>query len=728
MNFLTPLFLLGGLAIAGPIIYHLVRRTTRDKTVFSSLMFLLPSPPRLSKRHRLEHILLLILRCAALALLALGFARPFLKQAPIIDPTAAQPKRIVVLVDTSASMRRDGVWAAARARAEEVLRRAGPADHVALYPFDRQATALVSFEDWNRAAPADRVAFAVGRLGALTPTWAGTHLGNALVTAAEALAENEDGKTAPGPRQIVLVSDLQAGSRLDALQAYEWPKGVELIVEAIKARNVTNAGVQFVADGPESTRAGDAPVRVRVTNSPESKREQFKLGWTAAPATTAAAAGTSASGEFLSTPIDVYVPPGQSRVFSVPVPKAGGTGVPPVGSAAHERDFRATSQISLRGDDEDFDNTAYVIPPAQQRVTVLWIGTDVAEDVKQPLFFLRRAFAETPRVAVQVVASAPAAALLPADVQAASAIFVADAVSTDTAAALREQAIAGKTVIVAPKSAAFGPTLGVLLGRPELTLTEGRTSNYAMLAEIDFQHPLFAAFADPRFSDFTKIHFWKFRKLDVSGIVGAHVVAKFDSGDPAIVEVPTGKGRIYVLTSGWQPEESQLAVSSKFVPLVWSLLEQAGGVASFATQYVVGDKVPLPADGTVTAVRPPTGAVIALAPKAGEFALTTQPGIYQLEGGAKPLRFAVNLDANESRTAPLATDELEQLGVPVARAKTDVAAPTANKTLLQGIEAENRQKLWRWFVAATLAVLLIESALAGWTARRPALETQEVTP
>ncbi len=712
MNFLTPLFLLGGLAIAGPIIYHLVRRTTRDKTVFSSLMFLLPSAPRLSKRHRLEHILLLLLRCAALALLALGFARPFLKQAPIIDPTAAQPKRIVVLVDTSASMRRDGVWAAARARAEEVLRRAGPADHVALFPFDRQATALVSFEDWNRAAPADRVAFAVGRLSALTPTWAGTHLGNALVTAAEALAENEDGKTAPGPRQIVLVSDLQAGSRLDALQAYEWPKGVELIVEAIKARNVTNAGVQFVADGAESTRAADAPVRVRVTNSSESKREQFKLGWTATPAATANAANSPTVGDFLGAPIDAYVPPGQSRVFSVPVPK---------GVAGLE-------QISLRGDDEDFDNTAYVIPPAQQRTTVLWIGSDVAEDVKQPLFFLRRAFAETPRVAVQVVASAPAAPLLAADVQAASAIFVVDAVSTETATALREQAIAGKTVIVAPKSAAFGPTLGVLLGRPELALTEGRTSNYAMLAEIDFQHPLFAAFADPRFSDFTKIHFWKFRKFDATAVTGARVIAKFDSGDPAIVEVPTGKGRIYVLTSGWQPEESQLAVSSKFVPLMWSLLEQAGGVASFATQYAVGDKVPLPADGTATAVRPPTGAAIALAAKAGEFALTAQPGIYQLEGGAKPLRFAVNLDANESRTAPLAPDELEQLGVPVARAKTDVAVPAENKTLLQGIEAENRQKLWRWFVAATLAVLLIESALAGWTARRPALETQEVTP
>ena len=97
-----------------------------------------------------------------------------------------------------------------------------------------------------------------------------------------------------------------------------------------------------------------------------------------------------------------------------------------------------------------------------------------------------------------------------------------------------------------------------------------------------------------------------------------------------------------------------------------------------------------------------------------------------LTGGARPVRFAVNLDANESRTAPLGTDELEQLGLPVARVATVAAVPVENKTLLQGIEAENRQKLWRWFIAATLAVLLIESALAGWTARRSTLESNEV--
>jgi hypothetical protein len=707
VNFLAPFFLIGGLAIAGPIIYHLVRRNTREKTRFSSLMFLLPSPPRLSKRHRLEHILLLILRCAALALLAFGFARPFIRQSPINDPTAAQPKRIVVLLDTSASMRRDGVWAAAKARAEEVLRRTGPADQVAIFPFDKQATPLVSFEDWNRAAPSDRVSFAVGRMGGVSPTWAGTHLGSALVTAAEALGENEDGKASPGPREIILISDLQAGSRLDTLQAYEWPKGIELYVEPVKARSATNAGVQLVADGPDSSRAIDAPMRVRVTNAADSKREQFKLGWTRP-----AAAGTTTAPEWVGTPLEAYVPPGQSKVFAVPVPKGSGT----------------VDQISLLGDDENFDNTTYVIPPAQQRASVLWIGADDKEDPKQPLFFLRRAFAETPRVVVDVATAASSTNLIGADVKGASVVFIAEAISNETAAALRAAAMEGKTIVFVPKAASAGASLGALLGREPVGLAEAQSKSYVMFAEIDFQHPLFAAFADPRFSDFTKIHFWKYRKLDASGLPGARVVAKFDTGDPGLLEVPLGKGRLYVLTSGWHPDDSQLSVSSKFVPLLWSMLEQSGGVASFATQYAVGEAVPLPSGGGASAIRLPSGESATLETGATTFAKAVLPGVYELSGGPKPQRFAVNLDTNESRTAPLAVDELEQLGVPVARTQTATATPVENKTLLQGIEAENRQKLWRWFIVATLAVLLVESALAGWTARRSTLQTEEVAP
>lgn len=706
MNFLYPLFLLGGLAIAAPVVFHLVRRTTRERTRFSSLMFLLPSPPRISKRHRIEHWLLLLLRCAALALLAFGFARPFLVQPPVDDPNSGQPKRIALLVDTSASMRREGLWAAATARVEAVLRRAAPTDQVTILTFDRRATGLVSFADWNQTAPTDRVAFALGRLAALAPTWGGTHLGNALMTAAEALAE-EEGKSAPGPRQIVLVSDLQAGSRLDALQAYEWPKGVDLLLEPVAARQPTNAGVQLVADAPDSNRAPDAPVRVRVTNSADAKREQFKLGWTRA-------ADPGGAVEFAAPPIDAYVPPGQARTFALP----------------RAKDATGVERIALTGDDESFDNLVHFVPPSQERPLVLWLGGDVVEDPKQPLFFLRRAYAETPRVAVRVVAGGPGAPLNPQDLAEASLIVVADALPADSAAAIRAQIEAGKTVLFAVKKGgtAESATLGWLIGRGEpVRLGEIKPGSYAMWAEIDFQHPLLAPFADPRFSDFTKIHFWRFRRIDPAALPGARVVVKFDSGDPALLDLPLGKGRLYVLASGWHPEDSQMAVSSKFVPLLWSLLEGAGGIGGFGTHYAVGEVVALPAAGALT-VRGPGGETAALAAGETSFPGTLRPGSYEVAGGRRSLRFAVNLDPNESRTAPLGPDELEQLGVPVARAASKTALPADQKTLLQGIEAENRQKLWRWFIAATLAVLLLESALAGWTARRTATTSNEATP
>jgi len=111
MSFLAPLFLLGALAVSLPVIFHLIRRTTRERTPFSSLMFLQPSPPRLTRRSRLEHILLLLLRCAVVCLLALGFARPFLKKAVEVAPSQANARKMVVLLDTSASMRRADLWA-----------------------------------------------------------------------------------------------------------------------------------------------------------------------------------------------------------------------------------------------------------------------------------------------------------------------------------------------------------------------------------------------------------------------------------------------------------------------------------------------------------------------------------------------------------------------------------------------------------------------------------------
>ena len=45
------------------------------------------------------------------------------------------------------------------------------------------------------------------------------------------------------------------------------------------------------------------------------------------------------------------------------------------------------------------------------------------------------------------------------------------------------------------------------------------------------------------------------------------MLARFEAGDVAVAEKTDGKGRLVVFASGWQPVDSQLARSSKFVPL-----------------------------------------------------------------------------------------------------------------------------------------------------------------
>src|SRR5580698_10332203 len=104
MGVLVPLYLAGLAALSLPLIFHLVRRTPRTRQSFSSLMFLSPSPPRLTRRSRLDQLLLLALRLAALALLAFAFSRPFVREAAALTASDLPGRKVAILIDNSASM------------------------------------------------------------------------------------------------------------------------------------------------------------------------------------------------------------------------------------------------------------------------------------------------------------------------------------------------------------------------------------------------------------------------------------------------------------------------------------------------------------------------------------------------------------------------------------------------------------------------------------------------
>jgi len=702
MSFLTPLFLLGGLAVAVPVIFHLVRRSSREKMEFSSLMFLKPTPPRMTRRNRLEHVFLLLLRCLAICLLAFGFARPFLQKPMAAAPQTAAASRLVLVVDTSASMQREGLWPAANAKAETVLKSATPADQLAVLTFDDRVRSAVSFEQWAAMGISERVTLAAQRLAESKPSWHATHVGNALIAAAELLEDADPARRDEqqhGPKRIVLITDLQEGSRLDGLQGYEWPRGVEVTVETLKAKRPTNAGLQWVMDAEDSAPAASEVVaRLRVSNSSDALSEQFQIRWESV-----ADAAT----------LDAYVPPGQSRI--VPAPKL------PTNSVGE--------RIRLSGDDDDFDNVVYLVQPKAEEINVLFLGDDAENDPARLLYYLKRAFQDTRRQKVRITNLAGGTVMTASALNTNRLLIVSSVLPENRLPEVRQFATEGGTVLCVMNDANLAKTLSQLTGVPEVTAGEATVANYSMFGQMEFEHPLLAPFSDPRFSDFTKIRFWKHRKLSLDKLPDARVIARFDDNDPAMVEVPVGRGRLIVFAFSWQPADSQFALSSKFVPLLYSILEQAGGLRAQLAQYRVGDIVDLAAivaksGGATVSVRKPDGSQVGLASGDARFTQTEHPGVYEILAQPSPVRFVVNLDSAESKTAPLSVDELERLGLPMKPHEIALSKQVELRQSMHDTDLESRQKLWRWLIVTALVVLMGETLLAGWITRRTAARVE----
>ena len=564
MNFLTPLYLLGALAVVAPILFHLIRQTPKGEIPFSSIMFLQPSPPRVTQRSRIDHWFLLLLRAGALTLLALAFARPFWRAVAQVD-AESERRRTLILIDTSASLRRGDLWAEAKKKAEATLAATKPGDAVALFAFDSAPRAVLDFAEGATLEPATRLALARQRLQALEPGWKGTELGVALAEAVATVADvtDRDAKAGRVPRRVVLVSDLPQGAKLEALGNFAWPSDVELELQTVSLP-AGNAGIEALADAapsgptlPGETRptVGDEPsARVRVSNDPGSRNAAFQVGW------------ADPRGQGIVSAVAAYVPPGESRVVRVPMPP-------------NDPKSPGPTTLQLTGDPFAFDNSAYVATTAPTEATVRFQGPDIPDDPNGLLYYLNRVFDSTPRRTVRVVVK-------PADLDPKapppSLIVVASELAPDLATSIRRQVEAGASALVVVGRAGESLTLATLLGVPAVEWSESPNGRDAMLQEIQFDHPTFAPLAGPQFNDFTKIRFWKHRvAVDPDQLFrDSQILARFDDGSPALVEKPVGLGRVVVLASGWNPSDSQLARSSKFVPLMAGLLDRRGAGSS----------------------------------------------------------------------------------------------------------------------------------------------------
>ena len=224
--------------------------------------------------------------------------------------------------------------------------------------------------------------------------------------------------------------------------------------------------------------------------------------------------------------------------------------------------------------------------------------------------------------------------------------------------------------------------------------------------------PVLSVFRDSRYSDFTNLHFWNYRELQSLPSEGVEVLARFDTGPPAWLLVPRDEGRLMVMTAGWRPSDSQLALSTKFIPLLYSILQPVLEAKTQSHQFHVGSRIDVTkfnngdVSGSVSIVSSGEGATPI---EIEDIFLPTEPGLYTASGAGWSESFAVNLLPAESRTEPISMDQFQKLGLPMDEA---VASPGQLAADAEKTEA-NRREYWQWALAAVLLFVTLETALAA---------------
>ncbi|HCN75665.1 MAG TPA: hypothetical protein DIT13_00555 [Verrucomicrobiales bacterium] len=687
MSWLFPLYLLGAGAIIAPILMHLRRRPPQDRVEFSSLMFLQARTPVPVSKRRIEHWLLLLLRCLALILLALMFSRPWLQT----DARAGADggRAVFMLVDRSASMRRGDLMKQALGRAREVIQKTTPADRMALAAFDDRLHPLWTFGEDAESGPA-RSGALLQKLGEIQPGWQATDLGRALV---DALAQISSASGIGGmERVIVVLTDFQEGARLDALRGIAWPEETRVQALRVETRDEGNMTLSLAAADTgnvedRSAKTGEAEtLRVRLSNSRDSRVSDFTLRW------------EKSRGEAMTG----YLPAGAARILSVPLPT----------QAAASADT-----LLLSGDSWDFDNRIFLAPARPRQVGVAWLGAKAAADeAASPLFYLKRALQPTTSLEPQVADAAELPRCQMAVLQGAPPEGFAEWIR------------AGGLAVWLLEPGTSAQDVESLAGVNGVALKEAPVDNYRMLGEVKAEHPLLRPFADPRLRDFTKLRFWKHRQADLTGTAAEkiEIIARFDNGAPALMALQMEKGTLLMLASGWHPADSQLALSTKFVPLIFGWLEAAGFSHAAQSGMLVGAALPVTAGDAL--VLTPEGRETTV--KAGMPYVTESVGIYQVKTGAETRLHAVNLPPEEGRVTAMDAERLKDFGIrlhEMSGTQGEIAQNERVQERLAAGEAEKQQRAWLWFLAALLAVLGAETLLA-WRAGRGRVEEAAPAP
>ena len=255
LSFLTPMLLGGAALVAVPLVLHLIMRRKPVKREFPALRFLRQKAVANRRRLRLSHVFLLLLRMAALSLLALALARPVLRGAGWLADGEG-PVAAAFIFDTAPRMLlREGN----RTRLEQAATMA----RVLFQKLPPESKVAVLDTSGGAAAFSPTIAAAAARIDRLAATTPVASLSQSLAAGLRLLA----GSGIPR-REIYLFTDCSRGAwdnapPLDIAASHPDTSLLVVDVGATAARNYAIDAVELSSDRI----AAGAPLGLTVTTS-----------------------------------------------------------------------------------------------------------------------------------------------------------------------------------------------------------------------------------------------------------------------------------------------------------------------------------------------------------------------------------------------------------------------------------------------------------------------------
>jgi hypothetical protein len=201
------------------------------------------------------------------------------------------------------------------------------------------------------------------------------------------------------------------------------------------------------------------------------------------------------------------------------------------------------------------------------------------------------------------------------------------------------------------------------------------------LAPADVRHPVFRPFAGGS-GTLTLVRFRNAARI--SG-AGCQTLARFTSGDRALLDCGAGEGRALVFASDLDNRWNDFPLHASFVPFLHEAVRYLSSARAHTSEYLVAD-----------------------APRG----VPREPGVHVVKDAGRigpDRRIAINVDPRETEPARLTVDEFQG-------AVTHLDGAAAAAAHAEARQQEDNQHLWQYALALMIAALAVEGLVASRTA------------